>query len=149
MERTMGKYSEVLNQLGYYEAQPKPTLEELNQHYKEKYYQDAQGSYAAEYLPEELRSFQNIAKISLETSTRLKIDTSLLDLGCGEGFFTKSFHSFGWKVSCCDFSEFGIAKHNGDMLPFFSAGELSELIEKYKGENNTYGLLNRVCPKVS
>jgi SAM-dependent methyltransferase len=135
-------YKEKLNRLGFYEAVPKPSIDEISRHYTEKYYQNAQGSYAAKYLPDELQYFNNIARVAHAVSIKLELDASMLDLGCGEGFFTKSFHSFGWNVSCCDFSDFGIKQHNADMLPFFSGGDIFKSIEKYKIESNTFGLVN-------
>ena len=135
-------YSELCNRLGYYEVIPKPTPEELNHHYTEKYYQNAQGSYAIEYTPEELTYYKNIARVALNTARRLTKEESLYDLGCGEGFFSKAFNDFGWKVSCCDFSEFGIAKHNEDLLPFFSSGDIFELTKAQIAKKRTYGLIN-------
>ena len=104
------KFREQKNPLGFYEAVPTPTKEELQAHYRDQYYQNANGTYAPDYLPEEVEYFHNLARVAFETARQYKIDSSLLDLGCGEGFFTKSFHSFGWSVACCDFSEFGISK---------------------------------------
>ena len=135
-------YTAKLNQLGFYEAQPKPPTEELEKFYRDKYYQDSHGTYASEYLPEEIEYFHNTAKVAFETAKQYKLDNSLFDLGCGEGFFTKSFHLFHWEVSCCDFSEFGISKHNNDMAQYFMAGDLYELLQKHKSINKTYGLIN-------
>jgi SAM-dependent methyltransferase len=135
-------YSESLNPLGYYEAIPKPTSKELEQHYGEKYYQNAQGSYSSQYLDEELKYFHNVARVALETAGIFNLDKSLYDLGCGEGFFTKSFYDFGWKVSCCDFSAFGISKHNEEMLPYFSSGDIFEQVKDKIRNKKKYGLIN-------
>ena len=138
----MTKYSEHLNHLGYYEAVPKPTAKELEQYYSEKYYQTAQGTYSSKYLDEELRYFHNIALVALETASRLDLDKSLYDLGCGEGFFTKSFYEVGWQVACCDFSAFGISKHNEDMLPYFSSGDIFEQVKCAIRNEKKFGLIN-------
>lgn len=141
-EITAMKYQEKQNTLGFYEAVPTPTKEELQAHYRDQYYQNATGTYAPDYLPEEIEYFRNLAKVALETATHYKLDTSALDLGCGEGFFTKAFHSFGWNVACCDFSEFGIAKHNKDMLPYFMSGDLYQCLQKHISDQRKYGLVN-------
>jgi len=138
----MTKYSEHLTSLGYFEAIPKPTLKELEKHYSEKYYQNAQGTYSSQYLDEELRYFHNIASVALETASRLSLDKTLYDLGCGEGFFTKSFYESGWKVTCCDFSEFGIKKHNEEMLPYFSAGDIFKQVKDRIRNDSKFGLIN-------
>ena len=135
-------FSENLNPLGYYEAMPKPSVDELSRHYKEKYYQQAQGTYSPDYLPEERQYFHNAAKVARATSLRYGVDASILDLGCGEGFFSKAFHSVGWRVECCDFSNFGITKHNSELLPFFSAGDIYQSIEKYKAAGQEFGVVN-------
>lgn len=138
----MTKYFEHLNPLGYYEAIPKPTLKELEQHYSEKYYQNAQGSYSSQYLDEELRYFHNIARVALETASRFDLDKSLYDLGCGEGFFTKYFYEARWKVACCDFSSFGISKFNEDMLPYFSSGDIFKQVKDTIRSEKKFGLIN-------
>ena len=138
----MTKYSEHLTSLGYFEAIPKPTPTELEKHYSEKYYQNAQGSYSSQYLDEELRYFHNIASVALETASRLNLDKTLYDVGCGEGFFTKSFYESGWKVACCDFSEFGIRKHNEEMLPYFSSGDIFEQVKNGIRNEKKFGLIN-------
>jgi 2-polyprenyl-3-methyl-5-hydroxy-6-metoxy-1,4-benzoquinol methylase len=135
-------FEESLNPLGYYEATPKPTPQDLSNHYRLKYYQEANGTYSKEYLPEELRYFHNTAQVALETARRLSLNETLYDLGCGEGFFTKSFHDFGWLVSCCDFSEYGISKHNPEMLPFFKAGDIFQSIVERSENGEHYGLIN-------
>ncbi|HLZ64705.1 MAG TPA: class I SAM-dependent methyltransferase [Aliidongia sp.] len=136
------QYAEKLNSLGFYEASPKPTAEELSEHYRNKYYQQPQGTFAPAYTEEELAYFHNVAKVAAETSTALRVERTLLDLGCGEGYFAKAFKTFGWDVSCCDYSEYGIKKHNEDLLPFFSAGDIYESIARYKEQHKRFGLIN-------
>jgi SAM-dependent methyltransferase len=135
-------YKEGLHPLGFHEALPKPSEQELGEHYREKYFQQSQVGYSAEYRPDELEYFHNVARVALAVCEKLGVDASLLDLGCGEGFFARSFHSFGWSVACCDFSEFGITRHNAGLLPFFRAGDLHGLIERYRTERGRFGLIN-------
>lgn len=142
MTYTRPNYSEHLNQLDYYEAIPKPNPKELEKHYSEKYYQSAHGAYSSEYSDEDIRYFHNVARVALETVNRLNVDKSLYDLGCGEGFFTKSFFQVGWKVTCCDFSDFGIRKHNVDMLPYFTSGDIFEQLKEAIQKKKMFGLIN-------
>jgi 2-polyprenyl-3-methyl-5-hydroxy-6-metoxy-1,4-benzoquinol methylase len=136
------EFKEHLNELGYREAVPKPTQAQLNQHYREKYYQNPQGSYAADYTPDEIRYFRNIATVAQATMSPWGIDRSLLDLGCGEGFFAKRFLDSGYSVTCCDYSEFGVAKHNEQLLPFFNGGDIYESIDSYLAQEKTFGCVN-------
>lgn len=84
------KFSLKKHGFGFYEIHPKPSLSE---HYAKKYYQEGSGFYAHSYSEEELRYFDVCGEIALKTIHRYKvlITQSLLDLGCGEGFFCKGF----------------------------------------------------------
>lgn len=136
------KYGVLLNSIGYYEVAPRPSVEDLERHYKDKYYQSQMGSYSSVYSEAELRFFRNAARVAFHTSDKLGLENSLLDLGCGEGFFAKSFHDFGWSVACCDYSEFGISRHNPEMLDFFRAGDISGALKTYSELGLKYGLIN-------
>ena len=46
-------YTLKRNDLGYYEVANKPTSDELQAYYAEKYYQESKGSYEAVYTPPE------------------------------------------------------------------------------------------------
>ena len=139
---SMNKFSESLNSVGYYEAVPKPTAEELARHYSEKYYQQPHGSYSSNYSEEELKYFNNMGEVALRTANRLSLKRSLLDLGCGEGFFSKLFYDRDWEISCCDFSEFGLSQHNAELLPFFGSGDILEIISDKARAKQSYGLIN-------
>lgn len=136
------EYAERKNPIGYYEACPKPSVDELSSYYANKYYQEDHVQYSSVYPDEEIKYFHNVARVALATATRFDVHKSLLDLGCGEGFFAKPFHDSVWEISCCDYSEFGIAKHNPDLLPFFSAGDIYQTLQQYKNESREYGVVN-------
>ena len=135
-------FKEVVHELGFVEALPKPTKNELHDHYREKYYQQSSGSYSAEYTPQELSYFCNVARVAERVSSNLGLHRSLLDLGCGEGFFVAEFFRASWDVDCCDFSEHGLRTHNPNLLPFFQPGDLFEKINQYVESGSTFGLVN-------
>lgn len=135
-------YHEVTHALGYIEAQPKPSEVELSEYYAKKYYQDPKGSYSVTYTPEEKAYFHNLTAVADVTARRFGVDRNLLDLGCGEGYYTKAFQDLGWNVSCSDYSEFGIACHNKELLPYFKAGDIYASIDYYAGKNQHFGLVN-------
>ena len=87
------KFTSIKHALGFYEVHPKPSISELSEHYANKYYQESSGSYAHSYSEEELRYFEVCGKVALKTVHRYQepIVKTLLDLGCGEGFFAKVF----------------------------------------------------------
>ncbi|TCK43963.1 methyltransferase family protein [Paraburkholderia sp. BL8N3] len=136
------KFEPYLNVLGFYEAVPKPSAEELRDFYANKYYQMPKGTYTGDYPEEDLVWFRNTARAAAQTADRIRLDRSLLDLGCGEGFFTKAFMTFGWDVACCDFSEFGVATHNKELMPYFTVGDIYESINLYQSRSRVFGLIN-------
>lgn len=136
------KYKANKNVHGFYEAQPKPSIEELRIHYTEKYWQEGHATHINEYMPEELEYFENVAKVARETAEQLKLNKSLFDIGCGEAFYSKAFNSFGWSVTCCDYSDFGIKRHNPDMLAYFISGDIYNVIEGQVLSNKKYGLIS-------
>jgi SAM-dependent methyltransferase len=135
-------YRAELNALGFHEAVPKPSSDALAAHYAGKYYQNPQGSYAASYLPEEIAYFHNIARVAEATARRHGLEKTLFDVGCGEGYFSQAFVGFGWAVSACDFSDFGVTRHNPSLLPGFTAGDLYGVIKARAAEGKQYGLVN-------
>ena len=138
------KYKIIKNPLGYFEVNPKPSPEELQHYYSKKYFQESNGSYQQEYSEAELKYFTAEAAICKQTISRYspKNDQTLLDIGCGEGFFVKYFYENEWDIKCVDFSKEGITKHNPTLLPFFEQVDLFSFIESEIEKNNTYGLLN-------
>ena len=128
--------------LGYYEAHPKPSPEALSQFYRDKYFQAPKGSYSPSYLPQERAYFTNLARVAHHLADRQGCGHSLLDLGCGEGFFAAAFHQWGWQVALGDYSEFGLMAQNPELRPYFSAGDLHGLIETFKTEGKRFGLIN-------
>ncbi len=87
----------VKNKLhGYWEVEPKPSVEELRQYYEDKYYQNESAAYSHSYSEEEIEYFNT--KIGQKDFTLSHIlnstqNQSLLDIGCGEGFTLEYFIS--------------------------------------------------------
>lgn len=135
-------YSEARHPLGYIEAVPKPSAAVLHDHYANRYFQQNSGSYETHYASDELRYFANIARVAEHCACRLGLHHSLLDLGCGEGFFAAEFVRSGWQVRCCDYSDYALRKHNPSLLDVFEQGELHSTAEQLVRENASFGLIN-------
>lgn len=123
-------FEEKITPLGYIQAFPRPTHDELNSYYRDKYFQNPSGSYKKEYSNDEVEYFKIAAEIANFSILKF-FDSpvkSLLDLGCGEGFFAAQMANLGWKVSCRDFSSAGISRFNSHLLPTFSAGSIEEAL---------------------
>lgn len=131
------------NKLGFFEVEPKPTLKELEEHYSKKYFQQGHGSYSSGYNQEELDYFNNQAELCKATLTRyFNCKNSLLDVGCGEGFFSSYFYRNGWDVTCIDFSAAGITQHNPHLSKFFKKGDVFSTLDEYQQLGLEFGLLN-------
>lgn len=119
--------------LGYWELSEKPTSEELQAYYANKYYQEANGSYEIAYSQEELDYFE--VKLSqrravLETYlTEKREERNLLDVGCGEGYTLSHFRKHGWNVKGLDFSSAGVASKNPDCADLLVTGDVSILLQ--------------------
>ena len=130
--------------IGFYEIHPKPSVTELREHYAKKYYQESSGSYQHKYSNEELQYFDVSAHLALATIKKYHATTimSLLDLGCGEGFFAKAFIEENWKTTLVDFSDDGLRRHNPSLLEYFTQSELLSYIEKNRKDIQSFGLIN-------
>jgi 2-polyprenyl-3-methyl-5-hydroxy-6-metoxy-1,4-benzoquinol methylase len=137
------KYSLINNSIGFFEVTPKPTVAELEKHYTEKYYQRNLSTYKKTYSPSELQYFEVEAQLCLATLDKYaSVDTSLLDIGCGEGFFARYFFEKHWNVTCVDFSSDGIERHNKVLLDCFDQSDIFTYLDNKQTSGITYGLLN-------
>ena len=131
--------------LGFLQVKPLPTLEELSEYYREVYYQKCPSStYAPAYSSDEARYIDNHAVIAEYCFQQLtaKPTGTLLDVGCGEGFFPAYFARRGWEVRACDFSSHGIETKNPDLLPSFVAGDIFATIQKFIGDKKVFDFIN-------
>src|SRR5205814_9800179 len=92
----MQKYRCVPSVYGH-SAEPMPSIEEIEKHYRESYYQDPTGQYAKAYEKVELDYFDDRANVALDFATLHGVAKGhALDLGCGEGFTLKSAQPSGF-----------------------------------------------------
>ena len=137
------KYTLKKNQIGYYEVFPKPSLDDLKSYYRDTYYQEDSSQYEKFYSNKELEYFTIEPKITEHIFSKKKyLNKSLLDLGCGEGFFSKFLFDKGWDVQCVDFSRAGISIHNQNLLKNFTQAEISEYLLLNSIKGSKYGLIN-------
>ena len=133
------------HELGFYEIKDKPTVEELQDYYANKYYQEASSScYEFNYSKDELEYFR--ARYERYHSVAKKIrktgEGSFLDVGCGEGFGLSYFKEQGYIVKGLDFSSSGVLSQNPDCLSELVTGDLFELLKIEIESKNTYDIIN-------
>lgn len=132
----------IKNKYGFYELLNKPTSQELEVYYSEKYYQDAKSStYDLKYTAQEIQyKFNKILQKNLLIKDIIGEKSGLfLDVGSGEGFAIKFFQDLGWSCTGLDYSLFGVKTHNPDQKNSVIAGDifknLSEIIKNKKKFN--------------
>ena len=131
--------------LGYWEIEHKPTSEELQKYYADKYYQEGKGSYELEYSSDELSYFnakleQRWAVLQRYLST-ITGQPRMLDLGCGEGYALAFFKCKGWSAKGLDFSSAGVALKNPSCLDALVTGDLFALLEAEIEAGETYDVV--------
>jgi len=131
--------------LGYYEIVEKPTTEELNKYYADKYFQEARSSYEHEYIEDELRYFQVKFEqrfVALRIAQpKLRSGGKFLDVGCGEGFALAYFRKNGYEVKGIDFSSAGVESKNPDCMDVLSTGDVFKLLEEEISSGNKYDVV--------
>ena len=98
------------SKLGFIEAVPKPTKEELEKFYSAQYFQkvndDYSASYNQNYSDEELAYGDIAARLCVATAKKYAFSYErILDIGCGEGFFSKHFYNLKSNVSLTDLGD--------------------------------------------
>jgi 2-polyprenyl-3-methyl-5-hydroxy-6-metoxy-1,4-benzoquinol methylase len=118
---------------GFKEISPKPSQSELQNYYRDKYYQLGLGSYEVQYTEAELLYFENrLDRFFGLVLSHLVCDSSscphLLDIGCGEGFASAYFARKGFTVNSIDYSSQGIARQNPEALATHEAGDIFDIL---------------------
>lgn len=116
--------------LGFWTVADKPSAAELADYYANKYYQQGLGSYDLQYTDDEKAYFR--AKLAQRHAALRKAApgaSSLLDVGCGEGFALAYFREQGWSVKGFDFSAAGLEAQNPGCRDALVAGDVFALLE--------------------
>ncbi|CAM8664023.1 SmtA SAM-dependent methyltransferases [Oxalobacteraceae bacterium] len=119
----------IKHSLGFWTVAEKPSSDELQRYYAEKYYQQGLGSYDTKYRDEEIAYFK--AKIEQRyhvLNRQFKEQGRLLDVGCGEGFALAFFRDRGWDVRGLDFSSAGVMAQNPQCKEVLRTGDLFSLL---------------------
>lgn len=137
----------TLTKYGYHELTNKPSQEELNRYYSEKYYQNPDSqSYHKEYGPEELMYFNN--KIEQKYQNLIVHDLvkenqsySLLDIGCGEGFALSFFKKLGWAVTGIEYTDYACNNFNPDCSKNIITGDVQQSLQELIDSGKKFHLI--------
>lgn len=136
-DRTMKK-----NDLGFWEVANKPSLQQIQEYYASKYYQEARGSYELAYSDDELAFFHT--KLDQRWSViagKFSKPGSMLDVGCGEGYALSYFKDKGWDVRGLDFSRAGVESKNPHCAEFLVDGDVTSLLEDERAAGAQYDVI--------
>lgn len=122
----------VRTKYGFYQYSPLPTIEQLQQYYRDKYFQEGHGSYSVSYTQEEIAYFRLKARLIYQKASEL-IDLndrkSFIDIGCGEGWVMSEFNSRNHDVSGLDFSSYGIERFSPHLSACFEQGDIGHNLD--------------------
>lgn len=115
------------NTYGFYQVANKPTDEQLQKFYSQKYYQNNKGNYKKKYTGSDKVNLFKKYELIFDSINNKKYK-NFLDLGCGEGFALDYFYKKKFNVQGIDFSDYGIKRHNKKMSKFVEFGNLYKLL---------------------
>jgi len=138
-------YTLEKNDLDFYQVSPMPGNEELQKYYSEKYYQaPVVKTYSLQYTHEELRFGMIAPEVAdyIFSQDAERVEKTLYDIGCGEGFFMDSMQKLGWTVSGTDFSEAGIKNQNPHLYSNVTYRSALEDIQDRISKNEKFTMVN-------
>lgn len=132
---------------GYLTVEPKPTQETLDRLYRDLYFQQSlSATFQHEYSPEDLDLIQRDNDLALSVIESIRRDSvtkgTLLDVGCGEGFFLSRAQARGFEVFGLDYSSYGIERHNARMLPCLRQGDIFVSLTDLAREGKRFSVVN-------
>lgn len=129
---------------GYFSLKNMPSKETLAEFYKEKYFQTNASVYQHTYNTEEVLFFENKAKVAeyiFQHHTHSK-EYTLLDVGCGEGFFASYFYNSHWQCTLLDYSSYAIQYHHPKLQTNLMQGDIFNSLENLITQQKEYSLIN-------
>ena len=128
----MDKQKIKKNNIGYYEVVDRPTANELENFYKDQYFDSK--NFEITYSEEEI-FHKSVSFIEAFEMSKVK-KGSMLDIGCGEGFSLDFFSKKGWDVLGLDYSQDGVERHFPDQLGNLRTGDIYQQLDRI--QNNPH-----------
>jgi 2-polyprenyl-3-methyl-5-hydroxy-6-metoxy-1,4-benzoquinol methylase len=128
-------------------VEPKPTPEMLSELYRDIYFQQSiSATFQQEYSLEDLDLIRRDNDLALTIIESIRHGQekkgTLLDVGCGEGFFLSSARARGFRVYGLDYSSYGIERYNPWMLDCFRQGDIFRSLADLSHEGKRFSVVN-------
>jgi len=133
-------YKKKKSSYGFYSATPLPTLEQLTEHYSDKYYEDPWNTtYQINYTQEEILHKKLRADLALFVIKKELLGVlagkTFVEIGFGEGFALKAAQEKGMHISGVDFTDSGLKMMNPDLLKYVAIEDAYAHIDKLIAQN--------------
>lgn len=130
----MGEPRLVIHLDGWRRVEPNPSPEDLKAFYAGEYFQASHGTYAQGYTDTEVRHRNLLARQTLLAIERARHGAntghSLIEIGCGEGWFLKAADQAGYAVRGLDYSRDGLERFHPDYLDRATFGDALENLDR-------------------
>lgn len=121
----------IKHKLGFFQLKNKPSKNDLEEYYLNKYYQQEHGNYRIKYTDEEIKYFyiKNEQKFKVASKLMASKSKRFLDIGCGEGYMMSFFKKINWNVLGLDYTNHACLKMNPDCFKAVKTGDIYESID--------------------
>jgi 2-polyprenyl-3-methyl-5-hydroxy-6-metoxy-1,4-benzoquinol methylase len=142
----MTDYKKKHHALGYVEAVPRPSPEELARFYREEYYgQGVSATYHVQYPEDEIRHKQLRATTLNEAIAQNLAGKGkpprFLEIGSGEGFLLADALRRGWDATGVDFQRAPVEKFNPAAAAGFVEANPGEYLDALIGAGEKFGVI--------
>jgi 2-polyprenyl-3-methyl-5-hydroxy-6-metoxy-1,4-benzoquinol methylase len=120
---------------GFRQLDPIPSKSALAEFYANQYYPKE----PLDVTDAEKKYIRNEAQLALLTIKGENSLPSLLDLGCGPGFFSRELMLLGWQVQACDYARAALEVNTPELVPRFIECDIEQYAETSEDQ---YGLVN-------
>jgi SAM-dependent methyltransferase len=118
---------------GWRSIEPAPSADELKAFYAGAYFQGSHGTYAQAYSEVELKHRALLAELMLHALGEARGEAAggtLLEIGCGEGWFLKAALAAGYEARGLEFSDYGLKRFNPDLAERVEFGDAFEALDR-------------------
>lgn len=120
--------SKKIEPYGFKQLDPIPSQKSLAEFYSQNYY----AANPLRLSDEELTYIELETTLSLLTIGNQLCDQTLLDLGCGPGFFANALRAQGWEVHACDYAVDAVRNNNPELLAYFTQCDIENYARSAK-----------------